>query len=104
MLLIVYIFKQSEAWLKEEAQRLGWAKANKLANRATAQGVIAFAIDSQKEVATMVEVNCETDFVARNKCFHSVVEVVTSSCLDFAKQQKALENSFSKVYLHIIIS
>lgn len=45
----------------------------------------------------MVEVNCETDFVARNKCFHSVVEVVTSSCLDFAKKQKALENSFSKV-------
>lgn len=91
--------EKSEAWLKEEAQRLGWAKANKLANRATAQGVIAFAIDSQKEVATMVEVNCETDFVARNKCFHSVVEVVTSSCLDFAKQQKALENSFSKVNL-----
>lgn len=52
----------------------------------------------------MVEVNCETDFVARNKCFHSVVEVVTSSCLDFAKQQKALENSFSKVGTYIIFS
>lgn len=88
-------------WLKEEAQRLGWAKANKLANRATVQGVVALAIDNQKEVATMVEVNCETDFVARNKCFHSIVEIVTSSCLDFAKKQNALENSFSKVCRHV---
>ncbi|XP_050438215.1 elongation factor Ts, mitochondrial [Adelges cooleyi] len=91
--------EKSEDWLKEEAQRLGWAKANKLANRATAQGVIALAVDNKKQIATMVEVNCETDFVARNKSFQSVVDVVTSSCLDFAKKQKALENSFSKVNL-----
>lgn len=70
-----------------------------MANRATAQGVIALAVDSKKQIATMVEVNCETDFVARNKCFHSIVDVVTSSCLDFAKKQKAMENSFSKVLL-----
>lgn len=55
-------------------------------------------VDKSQQIATMVEVNCETDFVARNKCFHSVVDVVTSSCLDFAKNQKALENSFSKVF------
>ncbi|XP_050528888.1 elongation factor Ts, mitochondrial [Daktulosphaira vitifoliae] len=91
--------EKSEEWLKEEARRLGWAKANKLANRVTSQGVIALAVDNQKQVATMVEVNCETDFVARNKSFQSVVDVVTSSCLDFAKKQKALENSFSKVNL-----
>lgn len=97
--MLIYIYLQSEVWLKEEAQRLGWAKANKLAHRTTVQGVIALAVDSQKEIATMVEVNCETDFVARNKCFQSAVEVVTSSCLDFAKKQKSLENSFSKVYL-----
>lgn len=83
--------------MKEEAQRLGFAKANKLMNRPTVQGVIALAFDKQKEIATIVEVNCETDFVARNKCFHSIVDVITSSCLDHAKTQKAVENSFTKV-------
>lgn len=56
------------------------------------------AVDSQNKFATIVEVNCETDFVARNKNFHSIVEIITSSCLDFAKNQKALDNSFSKVH------
>lgn len=92
------LFLQSEAWLVEEAQRRGWSKANKFANRVTAQGVISMAIDSKNEIATIVEVNCETDFVARNKCFQSVVDVITSSCLDFAKTQKASENLFSKVH------
>jgi len=91
--------EKSEEWLKEEAQRLGWTKANKLASRATLQGIIALAIDDKKELATMVEVNCETDFVARNKIFQSVVDVVTSSCLEFAKKQNILDNSISKVNL-----
>lgn len=90
--------------MKAEAQRLGWAKANKLANRATAQGVIALAMDDKKELATMVEVNCETDFVARNKVFQSVVDVVTSSCLDFAKKQNILGNTFSKVFIIIFLN
>lgn len=83
--------------MKEEAQRLGLAKANKLFNRPTVQGVIALAFNKQKEIATMVEVNCETDFVARNKSFHSFVDVITSSCLDHAKNQRVFENSFAKV-------
>lgn len=88
--------------MKAEAQRLGWAKAYKLANRNTVQGVIALGIDNKNELATMVEVNCETDFVARNKIFHSVVEVVTSSCLNFANTQDILKNSFSKVFIIIL--
>jgi len=90
--------------LKAEAQRLGWAKANKLANRTTAQGVIALAIDDNKELATMVEVNCETDFVARNKVFQAVVDVVTSSCLEFAKNQNISGNSFYKVFIIIFLN
>jgi len=32
----------------------------------------------------MVEVNCETDFVARNNKFKSLVELVTNSCLSYS--------------------
>ncbi len=43
------------------------SKASKTASRITAEGVIAIAISNSK--ATMVEVNCETDFVAKNDDF-----------------------------------
>lgn len=72
--------------------------ANKLASRVTVQGLVALATDKQQESATLIEVNCETDFVTRNKYFHSIVEEVASSCLEFAKKQKPSENTFSKVY------
>ncbi|CAA9995533.1 unnamed protein product [Nesidiocoris tenuis] len=70
---------KAEKWLKEQAQALGWSKATKLEGRATAQGLIGLAL--KNNVGVMVEVNCETDFVARNKTFQSLVELVTSSCL-----------------------
>jgi elongation factor Ts len=57
--------------------RLG-NKASKAGSRVTAEGVVA--VYSQNGVAAMVELNCETDFVAKNDDFlafsKSVVELV----------------------------
>lgn len=47
----------------------GIATAAKRANRATNQGYIAVYIHPGSKLAAMVEVNCETDFVARNEKF-----------------------------------
>jgi elongation factor Ts len=47
----------------------GIATAAKRAGRATNQGYIAVYIHPGSKLAAMVEVNCETDFVARNDKF-----------------------------------
>jgi elongation factor Ts len=48
--------------------RLG-TKASKAAARVTAEGVVSVAVDAGGKNAALVEVNCETDFVARNDEF-----------------------------------
>ena len=45
------------------------AKASKAASRVASEGAIGTYLSSLGEVAAMVEVNCETDFVARNPDF-----------------------------------
>lgn len=45
------------------------AKAGKAAARITAEGVVAINVDSAAKLGAIVEVNCETDFVAKNEDF-----------------------------------
>jgi elongation factor Ts len=45
------------------------AKANKAAARIAAEGVIGAYLSADGKTATLVEVNCETDFVAKNSDF-----------------------------------
>jgi len=47
----------------------GIAKASSKEGRATAEGVIATSVNPGDKLAVMVEVNCETDFVARTDQF-----------------------------------
>ncbi len=47
----------------------GISKAAKKAGRATSEGVIATYVHTGDKLAVMVEVNCETDFVARTDNF-----------------------------------
>lgn len=44
---------QAEKWLREQAQKEGWAKATKLQNRSMSQGLVA--ITGNSEAATMIE-------------------------------------------------
>ena len=52
----------------------GIASASKKASRATKEGIVAAYIHLQGKVGVMVEVNCETDFVARNENFRGFVK------------------------------
>jgi len=45
------------------------AKANKAASRVTAEGVVSSYIANDNKSGAVVEVNCETDFVAKNEDF-----------------------------------
>ncbi|EKO40205.1 MAG: translation elongation factor Ts [Solidesulfovibrio magneticus str. Maddingley MBC34] len=53
------------AWLREK----GLSKAQKRAGRATSEGVIGSYIHSNGKLGVMVEIKCETDFVARSERF-----------------------------------
>src|ERR1700756_1814000 len=52
----------------------GIASAGKKASRVTKEGIVASYIHLQGKVGVLVEVNCETDFVAKNENFRSFVK------------------------------
>ena len=60
----------------------GQAKADKKAGRITAEGVIAIRIDDFARRAAMVEVNSETDFVAKEAAFREFVDAVCVRALE----------------------
>jgi len=55
----------------------GITSAGKKASRATKEGIVASYIHLQGKVGVLVEVNCETDFVARNENFREFVKDIT---------------------------
>ncbi len=55
----------------------GIASADKKATRAAKEGVIASYIHLQGKVGVLVEINCETDFVAKNEIFRNFVKDIT---------------------------
>src|SRR5476649_2938338 len=52
----------------------GIASAAKKATRATKEGIVAAYIHLQGKVGVLVEINCETDFVAKNDNFREFVK------------------------------
>jgi elongation factor Ts len=53
-------------------RKKGIASATKKASRSTKQGLIAVDIEHNGRVGVMVEVNCESDFVARTEDFQTL--------------------------------
>src|SRR5262244_3088913 len=60
-------------------RKKGLAKAAKKAGRIAAEGLIGVSVEGQKGVA--VEVNSETDFVARNELFQGLVKMIANVAL-----------------------
>src|SRR5471030_1656111 len=58
-------------------RKKGAASASKKAGREAKEGVIGSYIHVGDKVGVLVEINCETDFVARNESFRSFVKDVT---------------------------
>ena len=64
----------------------GLASAAKKAGRIAAEGVVVAYYDEAAKVASMVEVNCETDFVAKNEKF---VELANKIAVTVAEKNPA---------------
>ncbi|MDE3128580.1 MAG: translation elongation factor Ts [Gemmatimonadota bacterium] len=60
----------------ENLRMRGVAKAEKRAGRTTSEGIIGHYIHHNGKVATLVELNCETDFVARTEDFKDLARFV----------------------------
>ncbi|RMH66883.1 MAG: translation elongation factor Ts [Cyanobacteria bacterium J003] len=69
------------AWLRQK----GLASAGKKAGRLTSEGLVDSYIHTGGRIGVLVEVNCETDFVARSEKFKTLVQ-------DIAKQIAACPN------------
>ena len=64
-------------WLRQK----GLASAGKKAGRVAAEGLVDSYIHTGGRIGVLVEVNCETDFVARNQAF---VELVRNIAMQIA--------------------
>jgi len=58
-------------------RKKGILKAGSKADRATKEGIVASYIHMQGRVGVLIEVNCETDFVAKNDIFRDFVKDIT---------------------------
>ncbi|MCP2520687.1 translation elongation factor Ts [Candidatus Aminicenantes bacterium AC-335-A11] len=55
-------------------RKRGYERAKKKLSRETSEGLIGSYIHSNGKIGVLVEVNCETDFVARNQEFQDLVK------------------------------
>jgi elongation factor Ts len=63
-------FEKAKDYLREK----GLAAAAKKASRIAAEGIVSSYFCSECGVAVIIEVNCETDFVAKTDDFHAYVD------------------------------
>ncbi|HAU1150451.1 TPA: elongation factor Ts [Legionella pneumophila] len=64
-----------------EMRKAGQAKADKKADRVAAEGIIVIARSSDERTAVMLEINSETDFVARDENFTNFANAVADVAL-----------------------
>ncbi|MFM7364266.1 MAG: translation elongation factor Ts [Cuspidothrix sp.] len=84
----------SITWLRQK----GIAKADKGSGRIAAEGLVETYIQPDGQVGVLIEVNCQTDFVARNDAFKALVknlaqQAATVDRVESLLAQPYIENS-----------
>ena len=65
----------------ENLRKSGQAKAAKKAGRTAAEGAVAFQVSEDGKLGVLIEINSETDFVARDDNFKTFVELIANRVL-----------------------
>ena len=78
-------FEKATQWLREK----GIAAAAKKQSRIASEGVVGSYIHMGGKIGVLIEVNCETDFVAKTEAFQQLVK-------DFAMQVAAANPKYVK--------
>ena len=66
----------------EYLRKNGQAKAEKKASRIAAEGLCTVVVKDDNKTAAVVEVNSETDFVAKNETFQQFVKAVAEQAVE----------------------
>jgi elongation factor Ts len=96
--------KASE-WLRQK----GMVAAGKKSDRVTAEGLVDNFIQADGKTGVLVEVNCQTDFVARNDAFKDLVQslahqAITADSVDALLEQPYAADTSIKVSEAIVQS
>jgi elongation factor Ts len=90
---------------EERLRKKGLMDAAKKASRATADGLVACAVSADKKEASIVEVNSETDFVARNEKFQGLVAEIAEVALrtdDIRNAKSKGDKTISEEISHLV--
>ncbi|MBD1908920.1 translation elongation factor Ts [Funiculus sociatus GB2-A5] len=79
-------------WLRQK----NMIKAGKMETRAATDGLIGSYIGTAGRVGVLVEVNCQTDFVARNEAFKTLVQNIAMQAADASD----VNSLMSQPYIH----
>lgn len=85
-------FEEAVKYLREK----GMASAAKKASRVAAEGLVRCLVSDDKKTAAIVEVNCETDFVARSDQFVALIEKIAQHVL--VSDAKSVEELLSEQF------
>ena len=77
-------FDKAIEWLRQK----GAAQASKKATRATSEGLVVGKVSDCGKQAVIVEMNCETDFVARNEEFVALCNKLADVALESKAKSK----------------
>jgi len=89
-------FQKAVDWLREK----GMATAAKRADREASQGVVELYSHGSGRVGVMVEVNCETDFVARSEQFRQLAHEIALQIAASAPRYLKVEDIPADVMEH----
>jgi len=81
----------------EILRKKGAAKAAKKAERATAEGIVVSYIHAGGKVGALVELNCETDFVARTEDFKALGHEIAMQVAAMAPEYVSREEVPAKI-------
>ena len=88
----------AQDWLRTK----GLLKAEKKSSRVAAEGLVGVSVE--KASGMIVEVNSETDFVATNKEFKSLVKIVLSECQNCENVKEVLDQKVAGKQLREIVT
>jgi translation elongation factor Ts len=92
----------------EAMRKAGQAKADKKSSRIAAEGVVTLAM--KDGYANMIEINCETDFVAKDENFLEFVKVISDASIvsykenleDFINSKNASGKTIEETRLELV--
>jgi elongation factor Ts len=93
-------YEKALDWISKDSIKSADAKAAKLAGRIAVEGLVGIQQHPLGLQASMIEINCETDFVAKSSLF---VELVRKTCNSALVFQNASNDSFSDVNIDELV-